>query len=96
MTDVLLARSEWIGPFLDAVKAQKVSAAMIGSTRRTSLMKNPDQSIRDRATTLFGDTVSAPRNDVINKYRAALSLPGHRDRWAAGFRTHLRGLPPFW
>jgi putative heme-binding domain-containing protein len=80
MTDVLLARNEWIGPFLDAVKAQKVSAAMIGPARRTSLMKNPDQSIRDHATALFGDTVSAPRNEVINKYRAALSLPGHRDR----------------
>jgi putative membrane-bound dehydrogenase-like protein len=80
MADVLLARNEWISPFLDAVKAQKVSAAMIASTRKASLMKNSDQSIRDRATALFGDAASAPRNEVINKYKTALTLSGHRDR----------------
>jgi len=53
---------------------------MIGSTRRTLLLKNPDPSIRDRATALFGGAAAAPRNEVIDKYRQSLSLPGQRDR----------------
>jgi putative membrane-bound dehydrogenase-like protein len=76
MADALLSRSEWIGPFLDAVKTQQVSAAMIGASRRASLLKHADQSIRDRATVLFGEVVSTPRNEVIGKYKAALSSAG--------------------
>jgi putative membrane-bound dehydrogenase-like protein len=80
IVNVLLARDEWIGPFLDAAQAQEISAAIIGSTRRSSLLKNPDLSIRDRATALFGDAAAAPRNEVIDRYKQSLSLPGRHER----------------
>jgi putative membrane-bound dehydrogenase-like protein len=87
MADALLARSEWIGPFLDAVKTQKVSAAMIGATRRALLLKHADRSVRDRATALFGDVASTPRNEVIARYRTALSSAGD---WRRGQQVFER------
>src|SRR5262249_37499396 len=35
IADALLARTEWIGSFLDAAKSQRVSIAMIGASRRS-------------------------------------------------------------
>jgi putative membrane-bound dehydrogenase-like protein len=87
ITDALLSRSEWIGPFLDAVKTQQVSAAMIGASRRALLLKHADPTIRDRATALFGEGFSTPRNEVIATYKAALSSAGD---WRRGQQVFER------
>jgi len=63
MADALLSQKDWIVAFLDAVKAQKVSGAMIGNTRRSLLLMHPDPAIRDRATPLFADTGLKPRDE---------------------------------
>jgi putative heme-binding domain-containing protein len=80
IADALLARREWIHPFLDAVETQTVSGAMIGAGRRTLLLRHSDQSIRDRATALFGTVPSKARDEVIERYKVTLSLSGDRGR----------------
>src|SRR5262249_27048558 len=52
-----------------------------------SLLKHADPSIRDRAAALFGETASTPRNEVIAKYKAALSSAGD---WRRGQQVFER------
>jgi putative heme-binding domain-containing protein len=53
---------------------------MIWASRRSLLLNHPDRSTRDRAKALFGDAVSKSRNEVIQRYKAALSLTGDLGR----------------
>jgi putative heme-binding domain-containing protein len=76
----LLSRKDRILALLDAVQSRRVAIGDIPPTRRALLLRQTDPKIHGRAAALFeGETLSA-RKDVLAKYRAALRLPGDRQR----------------
>jgi putative heme-binding domain-containing protein len=77
---ILLSRSLWVGPLLDAIESGTVAAALIPETRRALLMNSPDASLRARARALFQNGSPGPRQPVIARYKESLGRPGRRDR----------------
>jgi putative membrane-bound dehydrogenase-like protein len=76
----LLARQEWIGSVLDALGAGTVSIADIPHSRRTTLLRNRDESIRSRSLALFAREGTGTRGDVVKRYRPALTLAADSNR----------------
>lgn len=76
---ILLGRTTWIGPALDAVEAKTIEIGQIPPNRRALLMASKDAKIRDRARSLFGEDAPSPRKDVIDRYQDALKRPGNRN-----------------
>ncbi len=79
VVETLLGRSEWISVLLDAVEEKQISPGYIAPVRKERLTKHNNTAIRTRAVKLFSTALS-PRNDVIESYRAALSLTGNAER----------------
>ncbi|MEO6808028.1 MAG: PVC-type heme-binding CxxCH protein, partial [Isosphaeraceae bacterium] len=76
---ILLGRTTWIGPALDAVEAKTIEIGQIPPNRRALLMASKDAKVRDRARSLFGADAPSPRKEVIDRYQVALKRAGHRD-----------------
>lgn len=72
----LFARKERLKPLLDAVEGGTVASAQISPTHRTVLLSHKDTGLRDRAAKLFGQNISASRQEAMSKYKGALSLKG--------------------
>jgi putative heme-binding domain-containing protein len=80
VTESLLARQAWIGPFLDALVDQRIPVAHLDANHRSRLVKHRDPDIQKRAATLLAGDVLSPRNDIIADYRQALELAGDAAR----------------
>lgn len=87
VVEALASRPEWIEPLLDAVEARTVPVADIPLTRRTLLSRHSNVKLRDRAVALFGREPVSNRKDVVEHYRAALSLPADPER---GLKVYQR------
>ncbi|HND50966.1 MAG TPA: HEAT repeat domain-containing protein [Pirellulaceae bacterium] len=85
-TEVLLARPQWVGAFLDAIEQQKIARADLDPARVALLQQHGDASIRQRAVKLLGGATLARRQEVVDSYQKALELKGDVDRG----RTHFR------
>ncbi len=73
----LLGRKIWIAALLSAVADKKISADSIDPSRRASLMKHKDETIRKQANELFASSVPHARDKVIAAYQPALKLKGN-------------------
>ncbi len=70
---------------LDFVENGKVPKVEINPATRQTLQKHRDQTVAARAKMIFAEAVSADREAVVAKYRAALKLEGDRAHGAALF-----------
>lgn len=70
----MMAQTNLIDALLAGVERGDVPAWSINPDRRNQLMRNKDESIRNRATKLFKDLQSGDRMKVYEKYKSALSL----------------------
>lgn len=70
---VLLARKERIAALLTAVESGQVAAGQVSSTRRTQILSNPDAAIKARAEKAFGQSSSGSRQEVFERYKAAIA-----------------------
>ncbi len=75
VTESLLARQTWIGPFLDALADKRIPAAHLDNAHRSRLLQHRDPAIRQRAAALLAGDVPSPRQEILADYRAALELP---------------------
>lgn len=73
--DGLLARKELVDALLDGIGETEVEAWTLSRTRINQLLESPDEEVRRRAQVLFGD-LSQDREDLIERYRSALSARG--------------------
>jgi putative membrane-bound dehydrogenase-like protein len=85
MIGVLLSRDNWIAPALAAVRSGDIQASEIPLADRQRLLKNANIKIRDQAQALFAAAGTSTRNEVIQKYRGALSISGVVARGAETF-----------
>jgi putative membrane-bound dehydrogenase-like protein len=83
--DVICSRRDRLPLLLDGIEKKTVDAADLPSLRRTQLLENPDASIRRRAEKAIAARISDDRKQVLEKYRAALSLPCDIDKGRAVF-----------
>ena len=88
MIDALLARPKLTGILLDAIAQNKELAASVDISRRQLLFRHEDESIRKRATMLFGGATSPDRAAVIKKYTAALTATGNHKQGRELFKKH--------
>ena len=73
----LLAYANRLPALLEAVEKGTVNASEVPAARRAALITHADEAIRARATRLFGAAnESGTRKDVLDRYAAALQLPG--------------------
>ncbi len=77
---LLLGRTIWIRPLLDAVEDGTVALGQIPPSRRSLLLKIRDPKIRAQAERLFANEVPGPRQEVIAAYRSALSRESDPER----------------
>jgi putative membrane-bound dehydrogenase-like protein len=70
----MMAQTNLINALLAGVERGDVPAWSINPERRNQLMRNKDESIRHRATTLFKDLQSGDRMKVYEEYKSVLSL----------------------
>ncbi|HEY4308086.1 MAG TPA: PVC-type heme-binding CxxCH protein [Pirellulales bacterium] len=74
--------------FIDALAREVVRAAEIDPAVRTAYEKSRDADVATRATELFAKAAPAPRDEVLARYRPALSLLGSREHGAKLFKEH--------
>ena len=85
--EVLLSRDVWKGYLLSAVKDKKVLPGQIPLVHQQRLLKHPNQALQKKAARLFS-TKENPREEVVQKYRAALKLTGNAERGREAFLQH--------
>src|SRR5439155_7374492 len=83
---LLDARSR-VPALLNAIEAGLVPANQVPFARRAVLLRSADAQVKELATKLFSDAALAPRNQVILKYQAALSINGDAARGRKVFET---------
>jgi putative heme-binding domain-containing protein len=73
----LLARPERVTLLLNAIEQGTIRSSDLSSPQIKFLKNHRDVAIRKRAAKLFAVTSASQRQDVINAFQSALSLPGN-------------------
>lgn len=73
---------------ISAVEAGQVAASEIPEDLRLALLKIPNKELRERASKLLAQSVSADRQKVIDEYRPALALAGDARKGAMVFQQN--------
>jgi putative membrane-bound dehydrogenase-like protein len=85
--DALTSRAAWAGALLSSLEDRCVSPAEIDAAHRRLLLGSRDESIRNRARAVFESTATAGRQEVLDRYRAALPPRGDS---GAGLNVYRR------
>ncbi len=85
--DGFLARKEFVSALLDGIQEKEVEVWTLGRPRINQLLESPDEEVRRRAEGLFGD-LSDGREDLIERYKSALSAQGEVPRGREIFREN--------
>ena len=75
-TGVAIARSERIGPFLEALIKGDVPAADIDGETRARLLNLPDVELAQKAAAVFNARANCQDATLLERYKPALGLPG--------------------
>ena len=84
--DALLSSPQRIALLLAAVSSQMVRRSELGRDHKQTLLKHPNQTIRDRSQQLLGGEVNSDRAQVVQQYRGVLELNGDVDRGFTVFK----------
>ena len=84
--ETLLSRPAWTGQFLSAVAERAIQRADVAPARIAVLKRHPDESIRERAASVFTDASRPNRAAVVAAYQNALQMPGDVARGRVLFR----------
>lgn len=87
-TEVLFARSDRLTQLFDAVDADRISLADIGTPRLQIAAKSRDAKIKSRATEYLANMGSADRTKILAKYQSALTLDADPTRGRKLFNQH--------
>jgi putative membrane-bound dehydrogenase-like protein len=66
--ELLLGNRRWTESLLSAIATQQLPAAQVSASARQRLLKNRDESIRERAAALFKET-GGDRREIVRQYR---------------------------
>lgn len=88
VVETLLSREAWTTSFLSAIEEQKIPRSEWNPARLALLKTTASPAIAERVAKILAANPAGPRNEVVERYRAALSLAGDADRGRAIFRQH--------
>ncbi len=88
VAESLFSRAAWITAFLDAVTAGDIARADVSPSRVALLKVHPDETIRNKVSTVFTSAVSEERAEVVAMYQSALKLDGNGERGKALFKKN--------
>lgn len=86
--EAVLSRTERTLTLLQAIEAGQVKPNDLDALRSRQLLNSKDPAIRDRARRLLQNNLPADRKQVLERYRAALSMPGDAGRGRMVFQKH--------
>jgi putative heme-binding domain-containing protein len=72
--DLLVRRTEWTSQLLEAVESGMISASQIDARRRSILLANNNDFIRQAAKRLFSSLAQSDRQRIIGQFRDVTSM----------------------
>jgi putative membrane-bound dehydrogenase-like protein len=88
VTEALLRQPDRILTFLDEVQAGNIKPGDLDAQRSRQLINHSRPEIREKARKLLQASLPADRKEVLQRYRAALSLKGDIERGQAVFQKN--------
>ncbi|MCW5557375.1 MAG: c-type cytochrome [Verrucomicrobiae bacterium] len=85
LVSLLLDREDWTIPLLDAVRERVVDPQELGQAERQRLFANAKPRVQTLANEVLPPAAVSGRAEVLEHYRASLSLTGDATRGAAVF-----------
>ncbi len=82
--------------FIDALAREVVRAAEVDPAVRMAYEKIRDPAVAAQAAELFAKAAPAPRDEVLARYRPALTLTGSREHGAKLFESNARRAIRIW
>jgi putative membrane-bound dehydrogenase-like protein len=83
---LLLGRPERAVTLLNAIDARTIQSADLTPGQIKFLTNHKDAAVRERASQVLGKTAQPKRQDIVDQFTAALSLPGDRAKGQQIFR----------
>ncbi|WP_437188271.1 PVC-type heme-binding CxxCH protein [Planctomicrobium sp. SH668] len=74
--DALLAQGESTRKLLEAIEREEIRKSEVDRTKLALLLQHPQEDIRKRATTLFVDSSSSSRKEIVEQSLSALEITG--------------------
>ncbi|MFG0261928.1 MAG: PVC-type heme-binding CxxCH protein, partial [Novipirellula sp. JB048] len=91
----LLQRAVWIPAVLDGIAAGTIPANLVSPNRRAAYLRSPQAEIQQRAVKVFSEDQPRSRQEVLEKYQAALALRGDAERGATLFQKNCANCHRF-
>lgn len=88
VSEVMLRQPDRVQFFLGELEAGRVKPGDLDALRARQLVNHARPEIRERARKLLQDSLPAERKQVLEQYRAALSLQGDAERGKAIFQKN--------
>ncbi len=88
IVEAILRQPDRIKLLLDEIEAGRVKPGDLDVPRTRQLLSHGDAAIRDRARKLLQDNLPADRKEVLEKYKAALTIKGDPHRGRGVFQKH--------
>lgn len=85
---LLLSRPAWTKLMLNAVEQRTLSAADFNLVQQQALLGNPDDAIKAQAEKIFRGPSTSTRQEIIDRYVAALNEHGDATRGRQVFQKH--------
>ena len=85
--DAILSRPERVVPFLDAVERGRVPASDLDRGRLWAMKDSTDPAVRERAVRLIEKLTTGTRQEVLDRYKGALTLQGDAAKGKAIFES---------
>lgn len=83
---VVASRPGWVEELIRQLQAGEISVSAIDPVARQNLLTTKNSDHRRLLNELFSSSTSASRQDILNRYRAAIDLQGSVDRGRQLFR----------
>jgi putative heme-binding domain-containing protein len=86
--DALLPSKKGLQALLGAMEAKTVQISVLTPTQRMRLLQTKDSASAARAMALLGSAIKTDRQQVIDRYRSVLTMPGDAGRGSQIFAKH--------
>mgnify|MGYP003644305284 CR=1 FL=1 len=83
--ETLFSRKGWTTLALNAIEGGRISPKALDSNRVHFLVNYPDDAIKEKAIALLGTRTPTARDEVVEKYRPALTMAGDIEKGRALF-----------
>ncbi|MEN9557178.1 MAG: hypothetical protein RLZZ232_3464, partial [Planctomycetota bacterium] len=88
LVTAFLQRSEWTLAMLRSIQTDVIHRSELNLLQQQQLLNHPDEQIRTAANKCLQQIDSTDRQEVINRFTAAINSEGIADDGAAVFRKH--------